>query len=307
MPQLITILGPTATGKTILAAHLAKELDGEIISADSRQVYRGLTVGAGKDLDDYIIDDQPIPYHLIDIHDIGYEYNVFEYQEDFHRCFADITQRLKQPILCGGTGLYIQAVMDRYKLYPVPPDPELRAELESKDQEELVQMLKELTSLHNITDTTIRKRTLRAIEIALYCKQNNIEQEIYPPMSNITFGISLERRLVKQHITSRLKERLENGMIEEVQGLMSRGITPDQLKFYGLEYKFLAQHLTDELSYNDMYQKLNSAIHQFAKRQMTWYRRMEKQGHKIHWIDGALGLKEKIEQIQKQIKINIER
>jgi tRNA dimethylallyltransferase len=302
MPQLITLLGPTATGKTTIAAHLAKELDGEVISADSRQVYRGLTIGTGKDLDAYSIGKQTIAYHLIDIHDIGFEYNVFEFQEDFHNAFKDVTNRKKQPILCGGTGLYLQAVLDGYKLYPVPANPDLRAELEGKDMKELVEILKDLTSLHNVSDTTIKKRTVRAIEIARYCKENKIVQETYPPLTNITFGVSFERRLLKQRITSRLNERLENGLVEEVKGLLKSGISVDQLKFYGLEYKFLALHLNDGLNYNDMYQKLNSAIHQFAKRQMTWFRRMEKQGHQIYWIDGNLDLDDKIDLMKKRIQ-----
>jgi len=302
MPQLITILGPTATGKTAIAAHLAKDLGGEVISADSRQVYRDLNIGTGKDLEEYSIDKQTIPIHLIDIHDIGYEYNVFEFQEDFHKAFKDINDRKKQPILCGGTGLYLQAVLDGYKLYPVPADPDLRSELEAKDLKELVEILKDLTSLHNVSDTTIKKRTVRAIEIARYCKENNIVQETYPPINNITFGVSFERRLLKQRITTRLNERLENGLVEEVKGLLKSGISVDQLKFYGLEYKFLSQHLNDELNYNDMFQKLNSAIHQFAKRQMTWFRRMEKQGHQIYWIDGNLDTNEKIGLIKKRIQ-----
>ena len=305
MQRILTILGPTATGKTRLAANLAKSINAEIISADSRQVYRGLNIGAGKDLNEYSVEGKQIPYHLIDICDIGEEYNVFKFQEDFHRSLKKISGANKNTILCGGTGLYIQSVLDGYKLYPVASNPKLRAELETKTQEELVAMLRELTKLHNVTDTSIKRRTIRAIEIAQYCKENNITQEIFPEVNSLTFGISLERRLLKEVITSRLKQRLENGMIEEVEGLIEKGISMDQLKFFGLEYKYLAQFISEELSYNDMFQKLNSAIHQFAKRQMTWFRRMEKQGHNIQWIDGNLDLEKKIELIKKRIK-NVE-
>ena len=302
METLVTILGPTATGKTSLAAQLAKEINGEVISADSRQVYKELNIGAGKDLHEYVIKGKAIPYHLIDICEIGHEYNVFEYQEDFHRCLNEITERKKHAILCGGTGLYIQAVLDGYRLYPVPLDPELRAELETKSQHELVEILKGLTTLHNNTDTTQKKRTIRAIEIAKYCSENNIVREKYPSFSYLTFGISLERRLLKQKITVRLKERLENGMIEEVEGLLKKGITTEQLKFYGLEYRFLTQYLSGELNYNDMFQKLNAAIQQFAKRQMTWFKRMEKQGHQIHWMDGNMDMSAKLDIIRNYLK-----
>jgi tRNA dimethylallyltransferase len=295
MPQLITILGPTATGKTAIAAHLAKELGGEVICADSRQVYRGLDIGSGKDLEEYTVEGQFIPHHLIDIHDIGYEYNVFKFQEDFHKCFNDILDRNKVPILCGGTGLYIQAVLDGYKLHPVPVDPELRAKLESREHVDLIEELKSKSRLHNSTDTSTKKRTIRALEIARYYESNDLVREVYPPIDNIVFGISLDRAIVKQRITHRLKERLEMGMIEEVEGLLNQGISEEQLKFYGLEYKFLTQYLGGGINYNDMFQRLNSAIHQFAKRQMTWFRRMEKQGHKIHWIDGNLKMDEKIQ------------
>lgn len=294
LDKLITILGPTATGKTKLAAHLAYELDGEIISADSRQVYKKLDIGTGKDLGDYVVQGKKIPYHLIDIHEVGHEYNVYEYQEDFHQVFSKIQQRNKTAILCGGTGLYIQAILDNYKLYPVSKNVKLRQELENKSQQELVSYLKRLGPIHNTTDTETSNRTIRAIEIALYCQKNQIEKTIYPPLDYIIFGISLERSIVKSRITGRLMERLDEGMVEEVEELLSEGVTVEQLKFLGLEYKFLAQYLNNELTYEEMVKKLNIAIHQFSKRQMTWFRRMEKQGHKIHWIDGNLSVNEAI-------------
>lgn len=294
MNKLITILGPTATGKTNLATHLAYEINGEIISADSRQVYRKLDIGTGKDLKEYVVNEQQIPYHLIDICDVGYEYNVFEFQQDFYKAYQDIQNRRKAAILCGGTGMYIQAVLDGYKLYPVPKNELLRAELESKSEEELVKQLTSISKLHNSTDTKSKARTIKAIEIALYCKQNNIEKEIYPALDSVVFGISMERSLVRNKITIRLRERLRGGLIEEVEQLLKEGVTLDQLKFLGLEYRFIAQYLNKELKYSEMKQKLTIAIHQFAKRQMTWFRRMEKQGHQIHWINSEMSLEEKV-------------
>ena len=302
MNQLITILGPTATGKTILAAHLAYEINGEIISADSRQVYRKLDIGTGKDLKDYIVNGQQIPNHLIDIRDVGYEYNVFEFQEDFHNVYRDIQSRNKTAILCGGTGMYIQAILDGYKLYPVPKNEILRAELESKSEETLVQQLESISSLHNSTDTKSKARTIKAIEIALYCNQKDIEKETYPPLDAVVFGLAMERPLVKQKITKRLKERLKGGMIEEVEQLINEGVSPDQLKFLGLEYKFLAQYLNKELGYSEMERNLNIAIRQFAKRQMTWFRRMEKQGQQIHWIDSKMTMEEKVNAMKTVLK-----
>ena len=298
MSKLITLLGPTATGKTALATQLAYSLDGEIISADSRQVYREMNIGTGKDLDEYIVNGQAIPYHLIDIHDCGYEYNVFEYQDDFHKAFTDITARQKTPILCGGTGLYIEAVLKGYKMIPVPPNDELRAELEQKEHEELVAILSTKQKMHNTTDTSSKKRTIRALEIALYCEENEIEETVYPKMNTTVIGIHRERDVIKQKITTRLKARLEEGMIEEVQALLNKGIPLDKLKFYGLEYKFIAQYLSSEINYNDMYQRLNTAIHQFAKRQMTWFRKMEKDGTKINWIDGELSMPQKLKAVE---------
>ena len=303
MYKLITILGPTATGKTSLASQLAFAKNGEIISADSRQVYKEMNIGTGKDLNEYVINKKNIPYHLIDIHNCGYEYNVFEFQDDFQKAYKQIIENKHLPILCGGTGLYIDAVLKGYKLIPVPPNNELRAELEQKEHDELIQLLSGKTSMHNTTDTSSKKRTIRALEISLYCEENNIIETVYPKMDTVIFGINLDRPIVREKITERLKKRFEEGMINEVKNLIQQGISIDKLKFYGLEYKFIAQYVNNELNYNDMFQKLNTAIHQFAKRQMTWFRRMEKQGTKINWINGELTVEEKLEAIYHIAKI----
>jgi tRNA dimethylallyltransferase len=296
--QLITILGPTATGKTQLAAYIAIRLDGEVISADSRQIYRNMDIGTGKDLDDYIVNGKKVPYHLIDIMDPGYEFNVFEYQNHFHKAYTDILNRNKQPILCGGSGLYIQAVLQGYKLQHVPPDPELRLQLEEYSQYELEQILSKLTKLHNVSDTSSRKRMIRAIEIATYYKGNQSEKmNLYPAIDSKIFGVYYDRAIVRQRITERLKFRLNNGMIKEVELLLNSGITPDKLKYYGLEYKFITMFITGDLNYNEMVEKLNIAIHQFSKRQMTWFRKMEKDGYHIKWIDGSRSIEKKIEDI----------
>ena len=292
--DIITILGPTASGKTSFAANLATNLNAEIISGDSRQVYRGMDIGTGKDLKDYIVGQRMIPYHLIDIVDAGYEYNIFEYQKDFYKVFNEIKDRKKNPILCGGSGMYIESILNGYKLIQVPENKVLRDELEKIKTEKLVKILSSYGSLHNISDISDRKRLIRAIEIQQFNKTNKDIQTKLPAIKSIVFGIDLERDEVRNRITKRLKTRLQEGMIEEVKELMRKGLSSEQIKFYGLEYKFLTAYINDELSYDEMFRQLNTAIHQFAKRQMTWFRRMEKKGFKINWIDGKLNLETKI-------------
>ncbi|MBX2960735.1 MAG: tRNA (adenosine(37)-N6)-dimethylallyltransferase MiaA [Flavobacteriales bacterium] len=300
--NLIVILGPTATGKTSLAAHLAYELDAEIISADSRQVYRGMDIGTGKDLADFVVNGKKIPYHLIDIVDAGTEYNVFEYQKDFLQAYENIVSRNKTAILCGGSGLYIDAVVKGYRFLEVPENTALRNELEQKSIDELNAMLLSYKAIHNTTDSIYKKRIIRAIEVAKFQAENEALIRDFPKINHVIFGIDFDRETIKKRITSRLKHRLENeGMIDEVKQLIANGIDPEKLKFYGLEYKLITQYLQNELNYNDMFQKLNTAIHQFAKRQSTWFRKMEKDGFNIHWIDGNLTLEEKLSLIKSMI------
>jgi len=295
--KLISIIGATASGKTSLASNIALRINGEIISADSRQVYKGMSIGTGKDIEDYTVNDVNIPYHLIDIVNAGYKYNVFEYQRDFLKALYDIDSRNKQAILCGGSGMYIEAVLKGYKLINVPPNKNLQLILSEKSDDELAIILSNYKTLHNISDTSSRKRLLRSIEIAdYYSKQKNTDT-YYPDIDSIIFGIKYDRDTRRRRITERLNERLNNGMVEEIEKLLNSGVTPEQLIFYGLEYKFITQHVTGELSFNEMFEKLNTAIHQFSKRQETWFRRMEKQGFIINWLDGHLPLKSKIEQI----------
>ncbi|KAF0239523.1 MAG: hypothetical protein FD181_111 [Prolixibacteraceae bacterium] len=296
--NLITILGPTATGKTGLAAHLASKTNGEIISADSRQVYRGMDLGTGKDYSDYIVDGVEIPSHLVDIDDAGAHYNVYRFQTDFIRVFGEIQSRNKFPVLCGGSGLYIEAVLKNYRLIEVPPNLELRKELEGKNLEELTEILKNLKpKLHNHTDVETDRRAIRAIEIENYYAGNPQFDSSFPEINSLNIGIDFDRELRRQRITNRLKQRLEEGMIDEAQRLIDSGLTPEQLIYYGLEYKFLTLHLTGKLTYDEMFRQLEIAIHQFAKRQMTWFRGMEKRGTKIHWINGHLTMGEKVEKI----------
>lgn len=298
--QMLTILGPTASGKTTVAAHAAKLLDGEIISADSRQIYRGMDLGTGKDIEDYEIDGQKIPYHLIDIVDAGFEYNVYLYTNDFLKAFQEITARNKFPVFCGGSGLYIQAILNKYQLIQVPKNLELRKELDDKNLEELVEILSRYkTDLHNSTDTENRRRAIRAIEIEVFLKENPTLDAKIPEINSLVVGVKFDRENRRKRITERLQQRLDNGMLDEVQKLLDSGLTAEQLTYYGLEYKYLTLHLIGELSYDEMFSKLEIAIHQFAKRQMTWFRRMEKQGTAIHWLDGFMPLEEKIDRIQK--------
>ncbi|TFD95403.1 tRNA (adenosine(37)-N6)-dimethylallyltransferase MiaA [Dysgonomonas capnocytophagoides] len=291
--DLITILGPTASGKTSFACRLAYELETEIISGDSRQVYRGMDIGTGKDLDDYIVEGNPVKYHLIDIKDAGYKYNIFEYQHDFHDAYTNIRAKDRLPVLCGGSGLYIESVLKGYNLINVPENKELRKKLEGKNLEELTTILTSYKDLHNSTDVDTAQRAIRAIEIEEYKKANPTDCNEYPPINSLILGVDVDRELRRERITRRLKTRLKEGMIEEVQGLLDKGISAEDLLYYGLEYKFVTQYLIKELSYKEMFSQLEIAIHQFAKRQMTWFRGMEKRGLQIRWIDGTLPDKEK--------------
>jgi tRNA dimethylallyltransferase len=300
--NLVTVLGPTAGGKTSFAAHLAKMLNSEIISGDSRQVYRGMDLGTGKDIEDYTIDGETVPCHLIDIVDAGEKYNVFQYQKDFFKAFEIIRKKKKTPVMCGGTGLYLDAIVKNYELQEVPKDEKLRTELEGKTLEELSAILGNLKELHNISDIDTKKRAIRAIEIELFNKKHRIIPIKYPKINSFNIGIKFDRAIQKQRITQRLNERLENGMIEEVEELIKKGVSTETLIYYGLEYKFITQHLLKEMSFKEMKEKLNIAIHQFSKRQMTWFRRMEKQGIKIWWINGELTLSEKNNYLEELIK-----
>ena len=280
---MLVILGSTASGKTKLAVELARQLNGEVLSADSRQVYRGLDIGSGKDLDEY----EDIPYHLIDIVDPGYEYNIFDFQKDFIGAFDNVNSRNKLPILAGGSALYVDSILKGYRLIEVPKNEALRAQLAPMDQEALVEKLKVLKpNLHNTTDLIDRDRLIRAIEIAIGEQQSTIGAADFPSLTPLTFAIKWEREEVRKRITARLKERLDNGLIEEVEQLHANGVSWETLFFYGLEYRFIAQHLQGQLSQNDCFQKLNSAIHQFSKKQDTWMRRLERNGQDIHWLDG---------------------
>lgn len=300
--NLITILGPTAGGKTAVAANLANLVDGEVISADSRQLYRGMNLGTGKDLQDYTVNSRSIPYHLIDVFDAGYQCNVYEFQNLFVDAFNDINNRQKVPILCGGSGLYIEAAIKGYKLISVPDNPSLREELTNKSMEELESILKSYKSLHNTTDTVNRKRITRAIEIEEYYSRTKQKETQYPEIRNIIFGIKFPRHQQRDRITQRLKQRLNEGMVDEVKLLLDSGVNPEKLVYYGLEYKWLTKYALDEISWDEMFDGLNTAIHQFAKRQMTWFRGMERKGQTINWIDGNLPLKEKLEHIFSVIK-----
>lgn len=280
------------------------QLETEIISADSRQVYRGMDIGTGKDIDDYTVNGKTIPSHLVDIVEAGYKYNVFEYQQDFVKVFQGISAKGKIPILAGGSGMYLDSVLKSYKMINAPINNELREQLSAKSIEELVLLLKNLKHTHNSSDFDTAKRAIRAIEIETYCQNNPQIETYFPEINSLVLGIKFDRDSRRRRITSRLKERLENGMIEEVQTLLNKGILPEDLIYYGLEYKFVTLYLQNELSYNQMFDKLNVAIHQFAKRQMTWFRRMEKQGTKIHWIDGYDSMEKKIERAVKLLLID---
>lgn len=306
MPKydLITILGPTASGKTLFSAALAAQLHTEIISADSRQIYRGMDLGTGKDLADYTINGQTIPYHLIDIVDPGYKYNVFEYQKDFLKAYESIKAKGCLPILCGGTGLYLESVLKGYKLIPVPENPELRLSLSDKSLSELTEILEQYKTLHNSTDVDTVKRAIRAIEIEEYYQKHPIQEREFPKLNSLIIGVDIDRELRREKISRRLKQRLEEGMIEEVRNLINNGVTAEDLIYYGLEYKYLTLYVIGQITYNEMYTGLETAIHQFAKRQMTWFRGMERKGFTINWIDSQLPIEEKIAYIVKMLKDN---
>ena len=295
--ELITILGPTASGKTALAAALAARLDTEIISADSRQLYRGMDIGTGKDLADYVVDGKSIPYHLIDICDPGYKYNVFEYQHDFFRVFTSLRDRGLVPILCGGTGLYIEAVLKGYKLLDVPPNSALRERLREKSLPELEILLASYKVLHNKTDVDSVQRAIRAIEIEEFYRTQAPDVREYAPLNSLLVGVAIDRELRREKISKRLRARLDEGMVDEVRRILSNGVAPEDLIYYGLEYKFLTLYIIGKLTYEAMVSQLEIAIHQFAKRQMTWFRGMERRGCTIHWLDATLPMADKVEQI----------
>ena len=300
--DLIAILGPTASGKTPFAAALADRLDTEIISADSRQIYREMDLGTGKDLADYTINGKTIPYHLIDIAEPGYKYNVFEYQRDFLKAYEQVRQKDKMPILCGGTGMYLESVLKGYKLMPVPENQELRASLADKSLDELTEMLKQYKSLHNSTDVDTVKRAIRALEIEMYYEQHPVAERQFPLFNSLIIGIDIDRELRRSKISRRLRQRLDEGMVEEVKSLIDKGISAEDLIYYGLEYKYLTLYITGQMSYDDMVNGLEIAIHQFAKRQMTWFRGMERRGFTIEWLDAQMPLTEKIEFVMDKLK-----
>ena len=300
--DIIAILGPTASGKTPFAAALAAELHTEIISADSRQIYRGMDLGTGKDLADYCVNGRQIPYHLIDIAAPGYKYNVFEYQRDFLAAYETMRQKGLLPIVCGGTGMYLESVLKGYKLLPVPENPELRARLADKSLEELTEILKTYKNLHNTTDIDTAKRAIRAIEIEEYYAHTPVDERSFPTLKSLIIGVDIDRELRREKITRRLRQRLEEGMVDEVRGLLAQGIRPEDLIYYGLEYKFLTLYVIGELSYNEMFSQLETAIHQFAKRQMTWFRGMERRGFTIHWMDARLPMEEKIAFVKAKLR-----
>lgn len=300
--DMITILGPTASGKTPFAAALAYELNSEIISADSRQIYRQMDLGTGKDLADYIVNGRAIPYHLIDIAEPGYKYNVFEYQRDFLAAYEDIRQRGLLPILCGGTGMYLESVLKGYKLMPVPENPELRARLANCSLEELTRQLSQYKTLHNSTDVDTVKRAIRAIEIEEYYAAHPVPEREFPSLKSLIIGVDIDRELRREKITRRLKQRLDEGMVDEVRKLIEQGIHPDDLIYYGLEYKYLTLYVTGQLTFDEMFRGLEIAIHQFAKRQMTWFRGMERRGFTIHWVQAELPMEEKIAFVKKKLQ-----
>lgn len=295
--ELITIIGPTASGKTAFAAALAARLDTEIISGDSRQVYRSMDIGTGKDLADYMVDGKQIPYHLIDICNPGDKYNVFEYQHDFHKAFEEIRKKGKLPILCGGTGMYIESVLRGFKLLDVPQNPALRESLKGKSLAELEQILASYKVLHNKTDVDSAQRAIRAIEIEEFYKTEAPDKREYAPINSLIIGVDIDRDLRREKISKRLRARLDEGMVDEIRAILATGVKPEDLIYYGLEYKFLTLYIIGQLTYDEMVSQLEIAIHQFAKRQMTWFRGMERRGLHIHWLDATLPTDEKINNV----------
>lgn len=318
--SMITILGPTASGKTNLAAHLAAQIDNmdatlwggkthgaEIIGADSRQVYRGMDIGTGKDLADYVVDGKQVPYHLIDICDAGTKYNLFQYQQDFYDAYLDIQKRGVLPILCGGTGLYIESVLKGYHLSPVPQNPMLREQLADKSLEELTAMLKDLkaksgSKMHNRTDVDTAQRAIRAIEIETYNLEHPMPERELPAVDSLIVGVSIDRDARREKITRRLKQRLNEGMVDEIKSLLASGVPAENLIYYGLEYKFITEYVIGKTTYEEMFRGLEIAIHQFAKRQMTWFRGMERRGFTIHWIDALQPMEEKVNAVIELMK-----
>ncbi|MDR1881891.1 MAG: tRNA (adenosine(37)-N6)-dimethylallyltransferase MiaA [Prevotella sp.] len=300
--DLITIVGPTASGKTAFACHLAYTLDTEIISGDSRQVYKSMDIGTGKDLADYIVNGKNIPCHLINIREAGEKYNIFEYQHDFHRVYKDIKNRGKLPVLCGGSGLYVESVLKGYSLVNVPENKELRKKYGNCSLRELTGLLTAYKTLHNTTDVDTVQRAIRAMEIEEYKKEHPLEHNGFPPLNSLVIGVDIDRELRRQKISIRLESRLDEGMIDEVRQILDKGVSPDSLVYYGLEYKYVTLYLLKQLSYQEMFSQLEIAIHQFAKRQMTWFRGMEKRGFRIHWIDALLPVREKTGKVLELIK-----
>lgn len=298
MYDLLAVIGPTASGKTAFAVRLALALGGEVISADSRQVYRGMDIGTGKDLEEYVVEGQQVSCHLVDIVEAGYKYNVFEYQADFLRVWEDCRRRGVVPVLCGGSGLYVEAVLKGYKLLAVPVNEELRASLEGMPLPELAARLATYKKLHNTTEIDTPKRAIRAIEIEEYYRTHPYEEKDFPQLHPLIVGVEVSREVRRERITRRLHERLEQGMVEEVRQLLDSGVAPEDLIYYGLEYKYLTLYLTGKLSYDAMVEQLNVAIHQFAKRQMTWFRKMEREGFEIRWLDAGLPLEERVERVK---------
>lgn len=295
--DMVTILGPTASGKTEVAVNLAFKLDGEIISADSRQIYREMDLGTGKDLEEYQIDGINVPYHLIDIADAGYQYNVFEFQRDFLKVYQAVKEKGSFPVMCGGSGMYLEAILKGYRLIQVPVNEERRAELQLLSLEALIEILKRYKSINNTSDTENKKRAIRAIEIEEFCLAHPETDLSFPKINSLIVGVKYDRDSRRKRITARLEQRLDNGMVDEVKKLLDNGLKPDDLTYYGLEYKYLTLYITGQLTYDEMFTGLNTAIHQFAKRQMTWFRKMERDGFEIKWLDGYMPTNEKTEKI----------